>query len=128
VGLKPCRSGFPGNNPYVITVGAFTDNYTPNNWGDDYITPFSAAGPTLDGFVKPDIVAPGAHMASSMSGKSFIAQHHEANRLSQKYFTMAGTLRQLQSSPELLLCLVSHNPSLTPDQVKFRITQLLYLG
>ncbi|MDD5370045.1 MAG: S8 family peptidase, partial [Anaerolineaceae bacterium] len=51
--------GVPGNNPYVITVGAFTDNFTPLDWNDDYITPFSAAGPTLDGFVKPDVVAPG---------------------------------------------------------------------
>jgi len=29
--------GVPGNNPYVITVGAFTDNYTPDDWSDDYL-------------------------------------------------------------------------------------------
>lgn len=27
----------PGNDPYVITVGAFTDNYTPRDPRDDYI-------------------------------------------------------------------------------------------
>ena len=59
-GPDPMTIGVPGNVPYVITVGAFTDNYTPDDWSDDYIAPFSAAGPTLDGFVKPDVVAPGA--------------------------------------------------------------------
>jgi serine protease AprX len=122
-GPQAMSIGVPGNNPYVITVGAFTDNYTPNNWGDDYITPFSAAGPTLDGFVKPDIVAPGAHMASSMSGKSYIAEHHEANRLSQKYFTMAGTSQSAAVVSGIAALTLSHNPDLTPDQVKFRITQ-----
>ena len=51
----------PGNDPFVITVGAMTDNYTPQDSTDDYIPPFSATGPSETGFVKPDIVAPGAH-------------------------------------------------------------------
>lgn len=55
----------PGNNPYVITVGAYTDAYTPLKFGDDYIADFSAAGPTLDAFTKPDVVAPGGHIVST---------------------------------------------------------------
>ncbi|MBE2224935.1 MAG: S8 family serine peptidase, partial [Anaerolineae bacterium] len=61
-GSAPLTVSVPGNDPYVITVGAFTDNYTPKDSSDDYITPFSGAGPTEVGFVKPDVVAPGAHM------------------------------------------------------------------
>ena len=118
--------GVPGNNPYVITVGAFTDNYTPADWNDDYITPFSAAGPTLDGFAKPDVVAPGAHMASSMPGKSYIDEHHEANRLSQKYFTMAGTSQAAAVVSGIAALTLSHNPDLTPDQVKYRLTQTAF--
>jgi serine protease AprX len=116
----------PGNNPYVITVGAFTDNYTPNNWGDDYLTPFSAAGPTLDGFAKPDVVAPGAHMASSMPGKGYIAEHHQASRLSQKYFSMAGTSQAAAVVSGVAALTLSHNPDLSPDQVKYRITQTAF--
>ncbi|MCZ7667632.1 MAG: S8 family serine peptidase [Chloroflexi bacterium] len=61
-GSEPLTISVPGNDPYIITVGAFTDNYTPDDSSDDYITPFSGAGPTEVGFVKPDVVAPGAHM------------------------------------------------------------------
>ena len=58
-GPDAMKIGVPGNNPYVITVGAMTDNYTPTDPSDDYLASFSAAGPTVEGFVKPDIVAPG---------------------------------------------------------------------
>ena len=51
--------GVPGNVPYIITVGAMTDNYTPADGTDDFLASFSAAGPTVEGFVKPELVAPG---------------------------------------------------------------------
>ena len=54
----------PGNDPYVITVGAMNANGTP--WrSDDKITSYSSKGPTLvDHVVKPDIVAPGNNVVS----------------------------------------------------------------
>ena len=118
--------GVPGNNPYVITVGAFTDNSTPNDWGDDYLAPFSAAGPTLDGFAKPDVVAPGAHMASLMERNSYIAKNHEANRISPHYFSMAGTSQAAAVVSGIAALSLSHNPDLTPDQVKFRVMQTAF--
>jgi subtilisin family serine protease len=113
--------GVPGNNPYVITVGAFTDNYTPNDWNDDYIASFSAAGPTLDGFVKPDVIAPGAHMVSTMLPHSTLARNHQANRVANDYFSMAGTSQAAAVVSGIAALAISHNPSLTPEQVKFRI-------
>ena len=62
--------GVPGNVPYVITVGAMTDSYTPAVGSDDRLATFSAAGPTYEGFVKPEIVAPGGHIMASMAGLS----------------------------------------------------------
>jgi serine protease AprX len=120
-GPSPMSIGVPGNNPYVITVGAFTDNFTPENWNDDYITPFSAAGPTLDGFAKPDIVAPGAHMVSTMLPYSYISQDHEANRLTSHYFSMAGTSQAAAVASGAAALVLSHNPDLSPDEVKFRL-------
>ena len=128
-GSGPMSVGVPGNNPYVITVGAFTDNYTPLDWDDDYIAPFSAAGPTLDGFVKPDVVAPGAHMVAPMMPSSYLARNHEANKVTALYFSMAGTSQATAVvSGEAALILAQH-PELTPDQVKFRIivTSLLWV-
>jgi serine protease AprX len=49
----------PGNDPYVITVGAMKDMGTTNR-ADDLVASYSSKGPTLiDHLVKPDIVAPG---------------------------------------------------------------------
>ena len=51
--------GVPGNLPYIITVGV-SDGMTPQTFDDDYLASFSSCGPTAEGFVKPEIVAPGA--------------------------------------------------------------------
>jgi len=51
--------GSPGNDPYVITVGAMRDMGTVSR-ADDLIASYSSKGPTaLDKVVKPDLVAPG---------------------------------------------------------------------
>jgi serine protease AprX len=121
-GPNPMTIGTPGNNPYVITVGAFTDKYTPSNWSDDYLAFFSAAGPTLDGFVKPDVVAPGAHIVSTMLPNSYLARNHQANRAANQYFTMAGTSQSAAVVSGLAALVLARNPALTPDQVKYRIT------
>ncbi len=125
-GPKPLTIGVPANTPYVITVGAFTDNYTSNDWSDDYITPFSAAGPTLDGFVKPDVVAPGAHMVSTMLPSSYIVRNHEASQVSNQYFSMAGTSQAAAVVSGIAALTLSKNPRLTPDQVKYRLMYTAY--
>ena len=120
-GPNPLSISVPGNNPYVITVGAFTDNFTPDNWNDDYIPPFSAAGPTLDGFVKPDLVAPGAHMVSVVPGDSVLHDEYPANRLDGDYFKLAGTSQATAVVSGIAALVISKTPSLTPNQVKMRL-------
>jgi len=53
----------PGNSPLAITVGALDDKNTPEK-DDDAIASFSSQGPTADGLVKPDVVAPGVDIIS----------------------------------------------------------------
>jgi serine protease AprX len=125
-GPDPMTVGVPGNNPYVITVGAFTDNYTPNYWDDDYIAPFSATDPTLDGFIKPDVVAPGAHMVSTMLNASYLARNHEANWVAPQYFEMAGSSQATAVVSGIAALVLSRNPLLTPDQVKYRLTHTAF--
>ncbi len=60
-GPDPMTVGAPGNVPYIITVGAMTDNYTPEDGSDNVLASFSTAGSTHSGFVKPEVVAPGGH-------------------------------------------------------------------
>lgn len=122
-GPDPMSIGVPGNNPYVITVGAFTDNFTPNDWSDDYITPFSSAGPTLDGFVKPDVVAPGAHIVSTMMNDSYLKKQHQAHKVGKNYFEMAGTSQAAAVVSGIAALMLSKNPTLTPNEVKYRLMQ-----
>ena len=75
---------FPGNIPSVIGVGAngYRD-YIINYLGtkkeyqketDGMVSSYSSRGPTMDGRVKPDIVAPGNNIISSYS--SFYLENH----------------------------------------------------
>ncbi|HSK76371.1 MAG TPA: S8 family peptidase [Thermoanaerobaculia bacterium] len=57
----------PGNAELVITVGA-THRYRPHTYGVSY---FSSRGPTGDGRLKPDLVAPGEKITSPLPGDSY---------------------------------------------------------
>ena len=120
-GPSPMSIGVPGNNPYAITVGAFTDHQTPTNWSDDYVTDFSSTGPTLDAFVKPDVVAPGAHIVSTMPLLSVLSLTHEANWVSSRYFSISGTSQAAAVVSGIAALTLSKQSALTPNQVKFRI-------
>ena len=54
----------PGNAAKAITVGS-THRYAPHTYGISYT---SSKGPTLDGRLKPDVVAPGERITSAATG------------------------------------------------------------
>jgi hypothetical protein len=56
----------PGNDPYAITVGAMKSEGTTTR-ADDMIASYSSKGPTaFDYYAKPDLVAPGNLIVSTM--------------------------------------------------------------
>lgn len=57
----------PGNADGVITVGA-THRFRPHTYGVSF---FSSRGPTGDGRLKPDLVAPGERIESSLPDKGW---------------------------------------------------------
>jgi subtilisin family serine protease len=63
----------PGTSKNVLTVGA-SENYRPyyDSAGDNiaHIASFSSIGNTTDGRIKPDIVAPGTWILSTLSSKA----------------------------------------------------------
>jgi len=69
--MRPTKVGLsntindPGNAEFAITVGA-THRDAPYTYGVSY---FSSKGPTGDGRVKPDVVAPGERITSCGAGK-----------------------------------------------------------
>src|SRR5213594_2934399 len=57
----------PGNDPYVITVGVMKTANTPTR-SDDTIASYSSKGPTAyDYVVKPDMLAPGNQVVSTLA-------------------------------------------------------------
>jgi serine protease AprX len=54
----------PGNTEGVITVGS-THRFEPHTYGVSY---FSSRGPTGDGRIKPDVLAPGEKIESAIPG------------------------------------------------------------
>jgi hypothetical protein len=64
VGYRASTITDPGNAERVITVGA-THRFQPHTYGVSY---FSSRGPTGDGRLKPDLVAPGEKIESPVPG------------------------------------------------------------
>ena len=119
-GPLPQTVGVPGNVPYVITVGAMTDNFTPSK-SDDKLASFSSTGPTFEGFVKPDLVAPGGHVWGFMATYDKIAVDHPTYMNNGDFFTMSGTSQAAAVVSGVAALVIGSNPGLTPDQVKCRI-------
>jgi subtilisin family serine protease len=53
----------------ILTVGACRKRIPPNPSADEQITGFSGAGPTVDGRIKPEIVAVGDNISSTNSNQ-----------------------------------------------------------
>ena len=65
----------PGDDPFVLTVGA-ADLKGTSDRGDDVVAPFSSWGPTPDGYVKPDVVAPGISIVAAHPVLTFTSEAH----------------------------------------------------
>jgi serine protease AprX len=112
----------PGNVPYVITVGAMTDNYTPTNPADDRLASFSSTGPTYEGFVKPDVVAPGGHVVGVMEEDMVIPKAHPNFMTSgHDEYIMSGTSQAAAVVSGVVALMLQAQPSLTPNQVKCKL-------
>ncbi|MGA2189853.1 MAG: S8 family peptidase [Steroidobacteraceae bacterium] len=121
-GPSPMTVDVPGNVPYVITVGAITDNNTPYTFTDDSVTSFSSAGPTYEGFVKPDVVAEGGHMVGSMQSTSYLANIDPGSmNAAESLFVMSGTSQAAAVTSGVVALMLQADPSLTPDNVKCRL-------
>jgi serine protease AprX len=95
-GPLPASIGSPGCARDVITVGA-VDRL-------DTIAVFSSRGPTLDGRVKPDVVAPGVLIFAAKNGGGYTA--------------LSGTSMATPHVSGVVALIVSGKKGLLPDQVK----------
>ncbi|GAA6184174.1 S8 family peptidase [Aliiglaciecola sp. NS0011-25] len=111
----------PGNNPYIITVGAATDSYTPSDASDDRMTTFSSKGPSVEGFVKPEIVAFGGHISSKMNKNLLKNKNFVESETGEDYHMISGTSQAAAVVTGTVALMLQHNPYLSPDDVKCRL-------
>ena len=121
-GPKPQTIGVPGNVPYVITVGAVTDNYYPLQPSQYRLTAFSSAGPTYEGFVKPEVVNMGGHILAYAPNNGTLAEEFpQWVYLPFDDFSMSGTSMAAAVTTGVVALMLQVSPSLTPDTVKCRL-------
>jgi len=85
----------PANSPFAIAVGAI-DTHATADRSDDTVAAYSSKGPTrYDLIVKPDLAAPGSHIASAEAADSLLAakypDHHVSGRGATAAMQLSGT-------------------------------------
>jgi serine protease AprX len=109
----------PANDPYVLTVGA-TDDQGSITTSDDQRAWFSSYGLTQDGFAKPDLVAPGRHIVSTLAAPNIpLAQLYPNKIVDQVYISLSGTSAAAPVVSGVVAQLLQARPGLAPDQVQW---------
>jgi serine protease AprX len=111
----------PANDPYAITVGAVDDRGTKET-GDDSLAAWSSRGVTQDGFTKPDLLAPGAHITAPLAPDSDYTSLCATCVVDGRYFRVGGTSMAAPIVAGIAADLLSAHPGWTPDQVKGALT------
>ena len=89
---------------------------------NDAISTFSSRGTTQDGFAKPDVYAPGAHIVSALAPNSAFAQMCGSCTIGGAYIRASGTSMAAPVVSGAVADLLQADPSLTPDEVKAALT------
>jgi serine protease AprX len=107
----------PGDDPYIVTVGAMAGGSTLGHL-DDQVMNFSSRGPTQDGMAKPDLVAPGVTMVSLRDPGSTIDVNHPDARVGSAYFKGTGTSQAAAVVSGVAALMLQARPTMTNNQVK----------
>jgi serine protease AprX len=107
----------PGNDPYVISVGGVDDLGTKNTI-DDTLADWSSRGTTQDGFAKPEVLAPGAHIVSNLAPNSAFTAMCPSCIVDGQYIRAGGTSMAAPMVAGAIADMLQARPGLTPDQVK----------
>ena len=135
----------PGNAPWVLTVGASSEEASSQR-GNDTIAKFSSSGPTwIDFQAKPDLVAPGVGIESVADSHSLlyatlpsmlVSGSPQLNLAFKPYMSLSGTSMAAPVVSGTVALMLEENPKLTPNAVKailqytaeLRSTSLLVQG
>lgn len=127
----------PGNDPYVITVGAMKSPTGVR--AKDTAASYSSRGPTrLDYILKPDIIAAGNQIITVEVPYSYLAVNYKATNevpysyyepiltllgTSMNYFKLSGTSMSAPVVSGAVALMLDKDKTLSPDTVKVRLMQ-----
>jgi serine protease AprX len=114
----------PANDPFIIVVGATDDKGTATT-ADDTVATFSSRGKTVDMVSKPDLVAPGRHIFSTLSSPTAPLALQFPTRVmgGGNYIGLSGTSAAAPVVSGLVAQLLEARPELSPGQVKWLLTR-----
>lgn len=107
----------PGNDPYIISVGA-VDTMGTKRTSDDALASWSSRGVTQDGVSKPEVVAPGARIVGPLAPGSVFTELCATCVVDREYFRIGGTSMSAAIVSGIVAGLLEVHPEWTPDQVK----------
>jgi serine protease AprX len=112
----------PGNDPFVITVGAVDLDGTVKIREHD-VPSWSAYGYTNDGFRKPEIAAAGRYMVGPVPATASLLALKPQNYVAPGYMMLSGTSFASPVVAGVAAQILARHPSWTPDQVKGALMQ-----
>lgn len=121
----------PGNDPYVITVGATKSNGSTSPAAETKAS-YSSKGPTTyDHVLKPDIMAPGNDVVSLAAPGATLEASYPSDIVTgtdgnADYFTLSGTSMATPAVAGAAALMLEEQNTLTPDQVKARLMKTAY--
>jgi len=114
----------PANDPLALTVGA-VDNADTLSTSDDTLASFSASGVTLDGFAKPELLAPGRHIVSTLPSDTTLGQLAPSlNKVASGYVSISGTSFAAPQVAAAAALLFQEHPDWSADNVKWLLTRV----
>ncbi len=107
----------PGDDPLVLTVGAYDDR-ADNVLSNDVVPAWSSQGPTAQGRAKPDLVAPGRTLIATRAPGSTIEIQNPKALIGTDYIKGSGTSQAAAVASGVVALLAQAHPTWTPDQLK----------
>ena len=104
----------PGNNPWLISVGAASINIPDQI----EVAPFSGRGPTASGHIKPNIVAPGVRLKGLLPSTAKRPKHEPTEMSDDGLWVTSGASQASAVVAGMVTLLLEARPDLSNDDVK----------